>query len=86
MNLGEVVTGLAVLTALPTGVRGIVTRLSAEYLRKARGRLTATATADHLGLDRVSVSETREVDVVAEIRDGSHQVVARVTAQWRVGG
>jgi acyl-coenzyme A thioesterase PaaI-like protein len=83
VNLGEVVTGLAVLTALPPGVRGIVTRLSAEYLRKARGSLTASARADQLGLERVA--EPREVQVVAEIRDASEQLVARVTAYWRVG-
>jgi acyl-coenzyme A thioesterase PaaI-like protein len=83
VNLGEVVTGLAVLTALPPGVRGIVTRLSAEYLHKARGRLTATARADQLGLE--TVTETRELDVTAEIRDRSEQVVVRITARWRVG-
>ena len=83
VNLGEVVSGLAVLTALPTGVRGIVTALTAEYLKKARGDLTATARADHLGLEHVA--ETRDLEVVAEIRDRSDQVVARVTARWRVG-
>jgi acyl-coenzyme A thioesterase PaaI-like protein len=83
VNLGEVVTGLAVLTALPSGVRGIVTGLSADYLKKARGHLTAHARADHLGLD--GVTGTRDLEVVAEIRDRSEQVVARVTARWRVG-
>jgi acyl-coenzyme A thioesterase PaaI-like protein len=83
VNLGEVVTGLAVLTALPAGVRGNVTGLSAEYLKKARGRLTATARANALGLERVS--ESRDVQVVAEIRDPADQLVARVTAHWRVG-
>jgi acyl-coenzyme A thioesterase PaaI-like protein len=83
VNLGEVVTGLAVLTALPTGVRGIVTGLSAEYLKKARGDLVATASAGHLDLQ--AVSKPRELEVVAEIRDRSEQVVARVTARWRVG-
>jgi acyl-coenzyme A thioesterase PaaI-like protein len=83
VNLGEVVTGLAVLTALPTGLRGIVTGLSAEYLKKARGDLIATARADAPGL--AAVTETRDLEVVAEIRDRSEQVVARVTARWRVG-
>ena len=83
VNLGEVTTGLAVLTALPPGVRGIVTRLSAEYVKKARGELVAEASARELGLERVG--EPRELEITAEIRDASRQVVARVTARWRVG-
>ena len=83
VNLGELVTGLAVLTALPAGSRGIVTGLSAEYLKKARGPLTATARAGPFGLDRAS--EPREVEAVAEIRDHEDFVVARVRARWRVG-
>src|SRR3954462_11344495 len=31
VNTGELATGLSVLTALPQGIRGIVTGLSAEY-------------------------------------------------------
>lgn len=83
VNLGELATGLSVLTALPPGTRGIVTRLSAEYLKKARGPLTAVADVRALGLD--GARETREVEAVAEITDGAGQLVTRVTAQWRIG-
>lgn len=86
VNLGELATGLAVLTALPPGVRGIVTGLSAEYLRKARGRLTATADVRALDLARTAEGGMpREVEAVAEIRDRADVPVARVTARWRVG-
>ena len=83
VNLGEMTTGLAVLSALPADVRGIVTGLSAVYLHKARGPLTSSADVRTLGLDRVV--ETREIQAVAEIRNADEQVVARVTASWRVG-
>ena len=83
VNLGEMTTGLAVLSALPADVRGIVTGLSAVYLRKARGPLTASADVRALGLDRVV--DAREIQAVSEIRNESDQVVARVTANWRVG-
>jgi acyl-coenzyme A thioesterase PaaI-like protein len=82
VNAGELATGLSVLTALPAGVRGIVTRLSAEYLKKARGPLTARA--DVSGLDLPDVGAPRDVEAVAEIRDGSGDTVARVTARWRL--
>lgn len=79
VNLGEVTAGLAVLTALPEGHRGIVTRLSAEYLKKARGRLIAESE-----LDLPPIGDSTEVDVVARIEDGVGDVVARVTARWLI--
>ncbi len=82
VNLGEMVTGLSVLSALPPGMRGIVTRLSAEYLRKARGPLIASA--DVRALDLVNIVDTADVQAVADIVDASGQTVARVTAHWRV--
>jgi acyl-coenzyme A thioesterase PaaI-like protein len=79
LNLGEVTSGLAMLAALPPGVRGIVTRLSAEYPRKARGLLTAVSR-----VTVPAVTGPTEVTVMAEITDESGDPVCRVTAVWRL--
>jgi len=73
------VTGLATLTALPDGVRGIVRELGAEYEKKARGRVTAECRTEV-----PPVRETREHVARAEIRDAEGDVVARVEATWRL--
>ena len=80
-NLGEVASGLAVLTGLPPGTRGIVVRLSTEYLKKARGTLTAET---RCAVPEVQ-GEDREFVVHADIRDRDGDAVARTTVCWRLG-
>lgn len=82
VNVGELATGLSILTALPPGIRGIVTGLSAEYVRKARGPLTAHADVRALELPRLT--GRRDIEAIAEIRDAAGEPVARVTARWRL--
>ena len=77
VNLAEVSSGSAMLTALGPGIRGIVTGLEITYLKKARGPLTAEG--------RGVVPEIRgrtPVEAHAEIRDASGEVVARATVHW----
>jgi acyl-coenzyme A thioesterase PaaI-like protein len=79
-NLGEMASGLAMTTALPEGVRAIVLALNTTYEKKARGRLVAEAV-----VTVPTVTGDVEHDVRAEIRDAAGDVVAVVTARWRLG-
>ena len=77
VNLAEVASGTAMLTALPPGVRGIVTGLSIEYLKKARGTLTAECRCDVPAIQ----GDTR-YDVQSVVTDAGGDVVARATVTW----
>lgn len=80
VNLAEMTSGVALMTALPPGVRGIVTGLSIEYLKKARGTLVCTTTA-HAPSD---VPAPITHDVHAEIANADGEVVARCIVHWRL--
>ena len=80
MNLAELSTGLALNTGLPDDARAILTRLTIEYGKKARGTLTSECS-----IEPPKTNERREVEVEAVIRDGSGDVVAKAAARWLVG-
>ena len=80
-NLGELTSGLAMTTALGPELRAIVTHLEIEYLKKARGTLTATG----LGQPPSEVGEPVDVIVTADIKDSDGDDVARVRVTWRIG-
>jgi acyl-coenzyme A thioesterase PaaI-like protein len=77
VNLAEVASGTAMLTALPPGTRGIVTGLSIKYLKKARGTLTAECNCQV-----PEISGPTDYEVRAEVRDEAGEVVATATVNW----
>ncbi len=79
-NLGELTSGLAMLSGLPAGVRGIPTRICIEFSKKARGRLVAESLCRP-----PEVEGDLDFEVHTEIRDGEGDVVARTTVTWRLG-
>lgn len=80
MNLGEAVTGVAMLVSVPDDARGIVTRLEMDYLKKARGPITGECFCDP-----PHTSEKTRYEVVGELKDRSGEVVAKVKAHWLIG-
>ncbi|HET7230317.1 MAG TPA: hotdog fold domain-containing protein [Longimicrobium sp.] len=80
MNLAELTTGLALNYALPESARSILKGLSIEYHKKARGTLTAEATAPVL-----ADNAERDLQVETAIRDQAGDVVATARAHWLVG-
>ena len=81
INLGELVTGLAVLSTISGNMRGIVLNIHAEYLKKARGKLTAVAEFE---LPQPLLDDT-PCEVEAQLRDQDGETVTRVRATWLIG-
>lgn len=79
INLGELTGGLAMLTGLPANVQAIVTTISMEYFKKARGKLWVES-----GVSLPEVKEEIDHAVHADIRDRSGDVVARASVCWRL--
>jgi acyl-coenzyme A thioesterase PaaI-like protein len=79
VNLGELASGLAITTALPEGVRGIPIRLETEFVKKARGDITA-----HARFLSAPISGDTDVTLQVPLVDPAGDLVARVTATWRL--
>lgn len=79
-NLGELATGLAMMAALPADARGIPMEIKIEFLRKARGTITAEGRCS-----LPDVIQKQEHPVEALLFDEEGDKVARFSARWMVG-
>jgi acyl-coenzyme A thioesterase PaaI-like protein len=79
MNLGELSTGLTVMEQVDGKGRGIVTTLSMDYVKKARGTITATCEAK-------VPNQSGQHDFIASgvLTDSAGDIVARCSAHWKL--
>ena len=79
-NLGELTSGLAMLSGLSKDMRGIVARIEIDYLAKARGPLLAECRCEP-----PPTEGEHDLAVVAVIKNHAGDEVARLMAHWRLG-
>ena len=79
-NLGEIVTGVALMNSLPDKTRGILSSFSIEYKKKARGLLVAECHCDV-----PSNNEECEYALIGKIRNSNDELVAIAKANWLIG-
>lgn len=79
MNLAELSSGLALNVGLSKDIRGIVTRFSIDFLKKARGTLTSECRTVV-----PTVIEPLDHVVEVEVKDASDSVVCRAQVNWRL--
>ncbi len=80
MNLAEAASGLAFVYGLPPKTRAILTGLSIDYLKKARGTLIAECRCDP-----PTTNDRQECEIEVVTRDASGEIVTRARAKWLVG-
>lgn len=80
MNVAEVASGLAFTYSLPPRTRAILTGLSIDYHKKARGTLVAEC---HCEVP--ATNERQEVEIEVVTRDKHGDIVTTARAKWMVG-
>jgi acyl-coenzyme A thioesterase PaaI-like protein len=83
VNLGELTTGLAIVPTLQRAhrTRGIPVKLETTFIKKSRGLITATS---KLTAAMPMTPGSHNITVDATLRDVTNEVVAQLTAHWRV--
>jgi len=81
INLGEIASGLAVLSTISGDMRAILVDIRADYIKKARGALTATAAFELPD----PLLDNSPCEVEAQLIDRDGEIVTRVRATWLIG-
>lgn len=76
VNLAELAANLALIGGLPPGGRMIITGISIDYLKKARGRITAECQ-----VEVPQALERHEYPIPVSLRDPNGVEVARATVR-----
>lgn len=80
-NLAELTANLALMSRQPAqGARWIVTGFDSDYLKKARGTITAQCAIDALDWSAAQAVEGR-----VELRDAAGDLVMVARPRWRIG-
>lgn len=79
-NLAELTGNVAVAYTLPDDARFIVAALSIDYLKKARGTITATTTCP-----LISTAAEEEYEIEVSLKDRTGDEVAHVVLKTLVG-
>lgn len=79
-NIAELTTGLPLAYAVMPRGRTILVSLTVQFLKKARGTLTATSS-----FTAPDATVESEIEIPVEVRDESGAVVATARARWKVG-
>lgn len=77
-NVGELASGLATIAAMPKSAKGIVTRLEIDYVKKARGNLTAIGEAQV----PEKIDQPTTILAHATVWDQAGDSVASLTVHW----
>ena len=79
-NLAELTTGLPLAFGVQPAGRTILVSLTVDFVKKARGTVTATSS-----FTPPDASRDGEIEIPVEIRDAAGDVVTRARARWRYG-
>jgi acyl-coenzyme A thioesterase PaaI-like protein len=79
-NLGELTSGMAVLCSIDANTRGIVTHISVDFLKKARGKLRCVCSCDI-----PEIKGDTAFTVSSDIFNEDDEKVAKVDVTWQLG-
>ncbi len=79
-NVGEFTTGLSVISQFTNKEQAILVKIEVEYLKKARGDVTAYASSQL----PLSITQDTDVLVTSEIKNTKKEIVCKVHATWRI--